>query len=25
MGKETVQNIFDFFDGNLENSKKVKL
>ena len=24
-GKETVQNIFDFFDGNLENSKKVKL
>ena len=25
MGKETIQNIFDFFDGNLENSKKVKL
>ena len=25
MGKETVQNIFDFFDGSLENSKKVKL
>ena len=25
MGKETVQNIFDFFDDNLENSKKVKL
>ncbi len=25
MGKETVQNILDFFDGNLENSKKVKL
>ena len=25
MGKETVQNIFDYFDGNLENSKKVKL
>ncbi len=25
MGKETVQNIFDFFDGNLENSKIVKL
>ena len=20
-----IQNIFDFFDGNLENSKKVKL
>ena len=25
MGKETIQNIFDFFDGSLENSKKVKL
>ena len=25
MGKETIQNIFDFFDSNLENSKKVKL
>ena len=25
MGKETIQNIFDFFDGNLENSKKVEL
>ena len=25
MGKETIQNIFDFFDGNLENSKKIKL
>ena len=25
MGRETIQNIFDFFDGNLENSKKVKL
>ena len=25
MGKETIQNIFDFFDGKLENSKKVKL
>ena len=25
MGKETIQYIFDFFDGNLENSKKVKL
>ncbi len=25
MGKETIQNIFDFFEGNLENSKKVKL
>ena len=25
MGKETIQNIFDFFDGNLENSKKVNL
>ena len=25
MGKETVQNIIDFFDGNLENSKKIKL
>ena len=25
MGIETVQNIFDFFDGSLENSKKVKL
>ena len=25
IGKETIQNIFDFFDGNLENSKKVKL
>ena len=25
MGKETIQNIFAFFDGNLENSKKVKL
>ena len=25
MGKETIQNIFDFFDGNLEDSKKVKL
>jgi len=25
MGKETIQNIFDFFDGNLENSKKVQL
>ena len=25
MGKETIQNIFDFFDGNLENSKRVKL
>ena len=25
MGKETIQNIFDFFDGNLDNSKKVKL
>ena len=25
MGKETIQNIFDFFDGNLENSKKVTL
>jgi len=23
MGKETIQNIFDFFDGSLENSKKV--
>ena len=25
MGKETIQNIFDFFDGSLENSKKIKL
>ena len=25
MGKETIQNIFDFFDGSLEDSKKVKL
>ena len=25
MGKETIQNILDFFDGNLENSKKIKL
>ena len=25
MGKETIQNIFDFFDGSLDNSKKVKL
>ena len=25
MGKETIQNIFEFFDGSLENSKKVKL
>ena len=25
MAKETIQNIFDFFDGKLENSKKVKL
>ena len=25
MGKETIQNIFDFFEGSLENSKKVKL
>ena len=25
MGKETIQNIIDFFDGNLENSKKIKL
>ena len=25
MGKETVQNIIDFFDGKLENSKKIKL
>ena len=25
MGKETIQNIFDFFSGSLENSKKVKL
>ena len=25
MGKETIQNIFDFFEGNLENSKKIKL
>ena len=25
MGKETIQNIFDFFNGSLENSKKVKL
>ncbi len=25
MGKETIQNIFDFFEGRLENSKKVKL
>ena len=25
MAKETIQNIFDFFDGNLEDSKKVKL
>ena len=25
MGKETIQNIFDFFDGKLEDSKKVKL
>ena len=25
MGKETVQNIFDFFDGKLEDSKKIKL
>ena len=25
MCKETIQNIFDFFDDNLENSKKVKL
>ncbi len=25
MGKETIQNILDFFDGSLENSKKVKL
>ena len=25
MGIETIQNIFDFFDGSLENSKKVKL
>jgi D-3-phosphoglycerate dehydrogenase len=25
MGKETIQNIFDFFDGSLKNSKKVKL
>ncbi len=25
MGKETIQNIFDFFDGSLANSKKVKL
>ena len=25
MGKETIQNIFDFFKGCLENSKKVKL
>ena len=25
MGTETIQNIFDFFDGSLENSKKVKL
>ena len=24
MGKETIQNIFDFFDGSLENSKKSK-
>ena len=25
MGKETIQNIFDFFDGSLEDSIKVKL
>ncbi len=25
MGKETVQNIIDFFDDKLENSKKIKL
>ena len=25
MAKETIQNIFDFFDGKLEDSKKVKL
>ena len=25
MSKETIQNIFDFFDGSLEDSKKVKL
>tara|TARA_B100001564_G_C20568246_1_gene637027 strand:- start:553 stop:1158 length:606 start_codon:yes stop_codon:yes gene_type:complete len=25
MGKETIQNIIDFFDGKLENSKKIKL
>ena len=25
MAIETIQNIFDFFDGKLEDSKKVKL
>jgi len=25
MGKETIQNIIDFFDGKLEKSKTVKL
>ena len=25
MGKETIQNIIDFFDKKLESSKKVKL
>ena len=25
MSKETIQNIIDFFDGKLENSKKIKL
>ena len=25
MGKESIQNIFDFFNNNLENSKIIKL